>query len=194
MSRIITFSHQKGGVGKSTLAFNIAQNISSNARVCIIDMDRQGSLSQVSEMVAFDILDDVKVNDIEKLDYDFILIDTPPYLSENLTELFKISDLIVIPTRAGILDLFAIRGTIDLVKEAGQSKKAMIVFNLIKPNTTLTADILNEMKEFDIKIAETHISDLVAFTRSIVMSGVGGETNARMQLDNLTEEIIKEII
>ena len=132
-------------------------------------MDRQGSLSQVSEMVAFDILDDVKVNDIEKLDYDFILIDTPPYLSENLTELFKISDLIVIPTRAGILDLFAIRGTIDLVKEADQSKKAMIVFNLIKPNTTLTADILNEMKEFDVKIAETHISDLVAFTRSCLL-------------------------
>lgn len=46
----------------------------------------------------------------------------------------------------------AIRGTIDLVKETGQGKKAMTVFNLIKPNTTLTADILNEMKEIDLKL------------------------------------------
>lgn len=45
MARIITFSHQKGGVGKSTLAFNVAQNISNSARVCVIDLDKQGSLS-----------------------------------------------------------------------------------------------------------------------------------------------------
>lgn len=194
MARIITFSHQKGGVGKSTLAFNVAQNISKSASICIIDFDRQGSLAQVSEMVNFDIRSDVKLKDITKLDYDFVLIDTPPYLSENLSELYKMSDLIVIPTRAGILDLFAIRGTIDLVKEAGQDDKAMIVFNLIKPNTTLTADILKEMEDFEIKISKTQISDLVAFTRSILLSGVKGTSNAQTQIDELTKEILEEII
>lgn len=127
-------------------------------------------------MVSFDIRDNIELNKILELDYDFIIIDTPPYLSENLIELFKLSDLIVIPTRAGILDLFAIKGTINLVKEAGQSNKAIIVFNLIKSNTTLTKDIWKEMKDFGIKIAKTQISDLVAFTRSILMSGVGGES------------------
>ncbi|MDO5654587.1 MAG: ParA family protein [Flavobacteriaceae bacterium] len=193
MPRIITFSHQKGGVGKSTLAYNVAQNISKDAKVCIIDYDKQGSLSQISELVNFDILDNIKVERVVSLDYDFIIIDTPPYLSENLIELFKISDLILVPTRAGILDLFAIRGTIYLIKEAEQDSKAMIVFNLIKPNTTLTSDVQKEMKEFNIKIAETQVSDLVVFTRSILLGGVEGG-NAKSQIDSLTKEILEKII
>lgn len=57
---IITFSHQKGGVGKSTLAFNVAKKIYESANVCIVDYDKQGSLSQVSDMVYFDILEKIK--------------------------------------------------------------------------------------------------------------------------------------
>ncbi len=189
---IITFSHQKGGVGKSTLAFNLAQNISDNASVCIVDYDLQGSMMQISEMVDFDILERMPIDEIEQLDYDFVIVDTPPYLSEGLVELYEISDLIIVPTRAGILDYFAIGGTINLIKEAGQEDKAMIVFNLIKPNTTITDDILKEMKSFKVKIADTHISDLVAFTRSILMKGVSFDKNAQGQLDSLTEEIFNQ--
>jgi len=48
MPKFILITHQKGGVGKSTLAFNLASNIKEVTKTCIIDMDYQGSLVLVS--------------------------------------------------------------------------------------------------------------------------------------------------
>ena len=50
MPKIILITHQKGGVGKSTLTFNLAVNLVDNAKVCIVDMDYQGSLNKVREL------------------------------------------------------------------------------------------------------------------------------------------------
>ena len=44
-----------------------------------------------------------EIDEILKLDYDFIFIDTPPYLSNHLPKLIAIADLIIVPTKAGIL-------------------------------------------------------------------------------------------
>ena len=196
MPKIILITHQKGGVGKSTLCFNLAQNISRSAKVAVIDFDLQGSLSQLSEMVVdFDIIsyEENKI-DITKLEHDFIFLDTPPYLSNYLDELIKLSDLIIVPTKAGILDLLAVKNTIELIEENDCKDKILIVFNMIKPNTTLTLDILIEMEEYNVNIAKTHVSDLVAFTRSVVMQGVVQDKNAQKQIDNLSREVLTKLI
>ena len=43
MPKIILVTHQKGGVGKSTLTFNMALAIKNEAKTAIIDLDLQGS-------------------------------------------------------------------------------------------------------------------------------------------------------
>ncbi|WP_272023613.1 ParA family protein [Olleya namhaensis] len=196
MSKIILITHQKGGVGKSTLTYNLAQNISKNASVAVLDYDLQGSLSQLKNMVSgFDIIPFQKgKEDIEKLDYSFIIIDNPPYLSNYLKELIEIADLIIVPTKAGILDLLAIKSTIELIESENKKDKAMIVFNMVKANTSLTMDILLGLAEYNVKVANTHISDLVSFTRSVLMQGVSKDKNAQKQLDNLTREILNQLI
>jgi chromosome partitioning protein len=196
MPKIILITHQKGGVGKSTLCFNLAQNISENAKVAVLDFDLQGSLSQLSEMVEdFDIISYAKDKiDITKLEHDFIFLDTPPYLSNYLDELIKLSDLIIVPTKAGILDLLAVKSTIELIEEKDCKDKVLVVFNMIKANTTLTLDILIEMKEYNVNIAKTHISDLVAFTRSVLMKGVLQDKNAQKQIDDLSREVLTNLI
>jgi len=196
MGKVILITHQKGGVGKSTLAFNLAQNIAESASVAVLDFDVQGSLSQVKDMVSsFDIISYQKnIKDITNLDYDFIFIDTPPYLSNTLPELIQLADLILIPTKAGVLDLLAIKGTIELIQKEDKTNSAMIVFNMVKANTTLTLDILIGLEEYSIPIAKSHISDLVAFTRSVLIGGVKKEKNAQYQLDNLTKEVLTKLI
>ncbi|WP_343330514.1 ParA family protein [Polaribacter staleyi] len=196
MSKIILVTHQKGGVGKSTLTFNLAQNISKNAKVAVLDFDLQGSLSQLKELVTdFEIIPfKDEIDDIPKLDYDFIFIDTPPYLSNHLPKLIEITDLVIIPTKAGILDLLAIKGTLELIEDANKTADTLVVFNMIKANTTLTIDILIGLEEYNVKIANTHISDLVAFTRSVLVKGVKNDKNAQKQLDNLTKEILTKLI
>lgn len=192
MAKIILITHQKGGVGKSTLTFNLAQNFSNNSNVAVLDFDLQGSLSQLNEVVTnFDIIPFVEeINSISNLKYDFIFIDTPPYLSNHLSKLIQIADLILVPTKAGILDILAIKSTLKLIEHEHKSNSTLIVFNMIKPNTTLTQDILISLKEYNVPIAKTYISDLVAFTRSVIMKGVTNDRNAKFQLDQLTKEVL----
>jgi len=196
MPKIILITHQKGGVGKSTLTFNLAQNIASNSRVAVLDFDLQGSLSQLEELVTdFKIIPyQDKLESISELQYDFIFIDTPPYLSNHLAKLISISDLIIVPTKAGILDLLAIKSTLAIIEQEKRTIDTLVVFNMIKPNTTLTLDILIGLEEYNVKIATTHISDLVAFTRSVLLKGVSNDKNAQKQIDQLTEEILNKLI
>ena len=192
MPKIIVITHQKGGVGKSTLAFNLSQNIATISKVAVIDFDSQGSLNQLSEIItSFDIIPFVEdINTILNLDYDFVFIDTPPYLSNHLPKLIGLADLIIVPTKAGILDLLAISSTLKLIELEHKTDSTLVVFNMIKPNTTLTLDILIGLEEYKVSIAKTHISDLVAFTRSVVLQGVANDRNAQRQLDQLTKEIL----
>ena len=196
MPKIILITHQKGGVGKSTLTFNLAQNIAANSRVAVLDFDLQGSLSQLEELVTdFKIIPyQDKLESISELQYDFIFIDTPPYLSNHLAKLISISDLIIVPTKAGILDLLAIKSTLAIIEQEKRTMDTLVVFNMIKPNTTLTLDIVIGLEEYNVKIASTHISDLVAFTRSVLVKGVSNDKNAQKQIDQLTEEILTQLI
>lgn len=196
MPKIILITHQKGGVGKSTLTFNLAQNICRNAKVAVIDFDLQGSLSQLKKLVhQFDIIPYSKdIDSIKTLNYDFVFIDTPPYLSNHLPKLIAFADLIIVPTKAGILDLLAIKSTLELIEQENRTNNAMIVFNMVKMNTTLTLDILIGLEEYNVKIASTHISDLVAFTRSVLVNGVKNDKNAQKQIDNLTKEVLTKLI
>jgi chromosome partitioning protein len=190
MAKIILVTHQKGGVGKSTITYNLACNIRENAKVCIIDMDFQGSLINISELSEVPIFTAEKLNETIKSDYDFIFIDTPPYLNEKIVDLCNISDVIIIPTKAGVLDLLAIKSTIDIIKQAKSEKKALIVFNMIKPNTTLTKEIKAQLQEYNIMVSKNMLSDLVSFSRSVLVNGVEENHNAQKQIDNLTKEIL----
>jgi len=195
-TNIILITHQKGGVGKSTLVINLALNLASNAKVAIIDFDAQGSLIQLKSVIQkVDIL--VKPENIDligSLQYDFIFIDTPPYLSNSLLDLIIMADLIIVPTKAGVLDLMAISNTIELINQTGGLKKTKIVLNMVKPNTTLTLDILIELNKLKASVAKTHISDLVSFTRSVIRGGLGKDAKAISQIDNLTREVLTKLL
>lgn len=190
MPKIILTVHQKGGVGKSTLSFNLAVNLKENAKVCIIDFDAQGSLYQIRELSEVPIFLGEELKEVQNSDFDFIFIDTPPYLSSTLPELCNLADVIIIPTKAGVLDLLAIKSTIDIIGQSGNENKAVIVFNMVKPNTTLTEEIKNQLSEYNIRVSKNMISDLVAFSRSVLINGVEDNNKAQKQIDALTKEIL----
>lgn len=190
MAKIILITHQKGGVGKSTLAFNLATNINDVAKTCIVDLDYQGSLNNIQELSKVPIFTEDKLNDLIQSDFDFIFIDTPPYLSEKLPELCNLADVIVIPSKAGFLDILAISSTINIVEQSDNKDKAIIVFNMVKSNTSLTNEVKQQLSEYNIRVSKTMISDLVAFTRSVLVNGVSENPNAQKQIDNLTKEIL----
>lgn len=190
MAKIILTTHQKGGVGKSTLTFNLAANLKESAKVCIIDFDAQGSLYQVRDLSDVPIFLEDQLKKIQNSDFDFIFIDTPPYLSNKLPELCDLADVIIIPTKAGVLDLLAIKSTIDMIEQSGNEEKAVIVFNMVKPNTTLTDEIKDQLNEYNVRVSKNMMSDLVAFSRSVLINGVDNNNKAQKQIDALTKEVL----
>ena len=190
MPYFILTTHQKGGVGKSTLTYNLAINLKDKAKVCIVDMDVQGSLSDFKNFSPVPVLPPNKLSELKNSDIDFVFIDTPPYLSNKLPELCSLANVIIIPTKAGVFDVLAIRSTIEIVKQSKAEKKTLIVFNMIKPNTSLTEEIKTQLSEYDIKVAQTMISDLVVFSRSALHNGVEDNKKALSQIEALTNEIL----
>jgi chromosome partitioning protein len=195
MPKILTIASQKGGVGKSTLAVNLACSVAKYFRTAIIDTDPQGTVAQLAKMYeGIDVLP--YSNNISKLDYDVVFIDTPPYLFDKLEDILLISDVVIIPTKAGIADFLAIGNTIKHVEKAKKKNpklKAVIVLNLVKKGTSLTSEVIRELAKHDVPILKNQISDRVNFTRSIALkSGIFGirDHKAEKEIDNLSKEIV----
>lgn len=195
MPKIITLSHQKGGVGKSTLAVNLAHAFKDNIPTAIVDIDSQGSITETSErMLGVDVLK--YTGNLSNLPYGAIFVDTPPYLSDKLPMIYDESDLIVIPTKPGIYDVIACRKTISLVKDAQSRNKALkacIVLNMVNSSTTLTEDAKVELEQFGIPILKTKITERMNFIRSVALpDGIYStqDKKAIEELNQLTKEIL----
>lgn len=192
MSKIILITHQKGGVGKSTLTFNMALALHNDVRVAIIDLDLQGSLYKSRSSSNIPVFPPSELKNIKNLDFDFVFIDTPPYLTNELPSLCKMADAIVIPTKTGIYDLLAIEETIKIIRQLEKESITKIVFNMVKPNTSLTSEMKEALENYSIPVANTFVSDLVAYTRSPINNTLTDE-KAKSQMENLTMEILQLI-
>ena len=135
MPLVITLAHQKGGVGKSTLASNLRSYFSQVYKTALVDIDPQGSLAKLAKAFAeqkdresehvisrtdFDSFEELR----EKISsYDVVIIDTPPYLSSELESVFALSNIIIIPTKTSPLDFLAIGDTMELIKTHQQNNQ-----------------------------------------------------------------------
>lgn len=197
--KVITIAHQKGGVGKTTLAVNLAYCFAEDSKVAIVDADLQGSVSDLKEFLSgIDIMDLDSLLSGKLNGYDLIVIDTPPYLSSRLAELFSWSDYVLIPTKAGILDAMAIRATIALLRQSMALKpalKAGIVLNMVMPRTSLNEEVKEILSDYAIPLHLAMISQRVSYTRSPMTNSVfGGEDQrAKDEVVNLATEILERL-
>jgi chromosome partitioning protein len=195
MAKIITLAHQKGGVGKSTLTFNLAMSFQEHLNTCIVDTDPQGSLTNLSdELDGITIIQETQIDRIKDLNFEIIFIDTPPYLTNQLSELFTISDLVLVPTKAGIFDAMAIRATLHLIRESqvkNPNLKYGVVLNMLKHRSGLVPEAISLLNKFDALILKTKIYDRAAYVRSAALGRLGtDDPKASSELNQLTEEIV----
>ncbi|MDZ7936134.1 MAG: ParA family protein [Emticicia sp.] len=199
--RIITLSHQKGGVGKTTLALNLAACFKNGLKVAILDTDLQGSLSGIApEMDGFDFIPADRLNDINTLStqYDILIIDTPPYLMDTLPMLFSISDYVLVPSKVGFFDVMAIRSTLEILKLVMVQKpnlKFGVVLNMIKSRTSINDDIKKILESYGAPVLKTTVSDRVSYTRSSITNGVfsSDDQKAKDEIIALANEILNDL-
>lgn len=194
--KIITVAHQKGGVGKTTLSFNLAYCFKEGFKVALLDDDLQGSILGIKKFLnGIDVFSQSDISNIQQIQSDISIIDTPPYLTNRLLDLFAISDFVLVPTKVGLLDVMAIRATIGMIEEAKKNNpklKAGIVLNMVKHRTSLTDEIKEIIKEYSIPLLTSQITDRVSYSRSMITNGVlaGEDIKAKEEMMNLASEII----
>lgn len=198
--KIIAVSHQKGGVGKTSLTVNLALCYAYDLKVAVIDTDLQGSLQGIAPMITgVDVLqfEDYQndINKLKNLDYDILLIDTPPYLTDNLTAIFSISDYVLVPSKVSYVDIMAVRATIAMIqktKKKNPNIRAGLVLNMVKTGSTINDEIKELIKDLDIHLLDSTIGDRVSFTRSLILNGIyeTDDLKAQEEITNLAREVL----
>lgn len=198
--KIITVAHQKGGVGKTTLALNLAACFAQSLRVGVLDTDVQGSLSGIKDdldnitFVPFD----GRLERLPEQQFDILIIDTPPYLTNQLPDIFAVSDFVLVPSKVGFFDVMAIKATIEFLKQAEQKRPQLkygIVLNMVKPRTGLNKSVQDILNSYGASLLITTIADRVSYTRSAITSGVfaSDDDKAKDEITGLADEILTSL-
>ena len=132
---IITVCNTKGGVGKTTVAASIGGELfrrrpKKKHRVLLVDADPQGSLQKWRSnsdnediwppIVAFNQPILHKKGQLLKFaeDYDYIIVDTPPFDGGMATSAIMVSDLVIIPVEPSSLSVSEIKTVGNLIEQA----------------------------------------------------------------------------
>ncbi|MEM7060568.1 MAG: ParA family protein [Pseudomonadota bacterium] len=147
--QIVALTSQKGGSGKTTMTGHLAVEAvrTGNGPVAVVDTDPQGSMAgwgraRVAEdPIVFSASPGQLPAVIARLraeGFKLVFIDTPPAVTEAISTVVAMSDMVVIPTRPSPHDLRAVGATVDIVE---RYDKAMIfVVNSATRGARITAE------------------------------------------------------
>jgi chromosome partitioning protein len=177
---IIGVLSQKGGVGKTTLAINVAATIAAaGARVLLVDADPQASAMAWSSAreaePLFPVVGMAKPTlhrDLPRLaaDHEFVVIDGAPRVNELARSAILASDFVLIPVQPSPYDIWAAAETVRLVREAQQMKPglaAAFVVNRMIARTAIGRDAAAALAEFeDVPVLAAHLNQRVIYAES----------------------------
>jgi chromosome partitioning protein len=137
-ARVLALLSQKGGSGKTTIATHIAVALGADRRVVLVDTDPQRSAAawwrareaktpELVEAKAGAIV--ATLRSVRAAGAELVIIDSMPSVESDIGGIARASNFVLIPCRPSILDLRAVGGTVELVKQA--RVPAAIVLNAV---------------------------------------------------------------
>jgi chromosome partitioning protein len=130
MVKLIGLASTKGGVGKTTIALNLAAVLARRgARVVVIDADPAGHAAAVAELGALPypvtplLLEEVEASAVaawskavRAAEADFVVLDAPGALGAAFGAVIAIADLVLVPVGASMLDVRGAAETVGIIR------------------------------------------------------------------------------
>jgi chromosome partitioning protein len=213
----IAVTNLKGGVGKTTITTNLAVEFVHNGqKVCIVDtdlgqksaMEWSGSRSEHAPHIpVFGAISKQLNKEIAKLneEFDVVMIDGTPQLSELAERTVLASDLLIIPISPSIYDLRAFESFYEKVEQINSVREdqdlrrvsVFVIINRISEKTNLGKEIIEALSDYtEVKVFQTKLANRIAYAESATQgSGVyeWKDAKAKAEFNQLAQEVFKEV-
>lgn len=214
-NRIYLVGSEKGGVGKTSISFNLAVLRAKSGRaVLLVDADKQASSAMWASMRTEAGFEPALVcvqklgkigNDLLELKRNYeVIVDAGGADSVELRQAIAVADRWVIPVRPGQLDLFSMAKMKQLLEEVeekvSRAPDTFIVLNAISPSTREAEEARELLSENPhMPVANSQLVDRVAMRRAVMagcgvteLTGKGGSESANIEVLALYEEVFQE--
>jgi chromosome partitioning protein len=201
---------RKGGTGKTTCAIHLgvlAQ--SAGMKVAFVDMDPQRSLkawwtSRTADTPILLESDAKRLADVLRAaaaeGYGLAVIDTPPAVTFETAQVATLADLVLIPLRPSILDIYAVEGTAEVVKAA--KADALLVLNACHPpqgigEAPTTIEARKAMEGLSLPVAKASIAQRMDYTRALndgeAVNEFAPGSRAAIEMERLWREVHRRL-
>lgn len=210
-ARIIVVLNSKGGVGKSTVSFSLAGELHRRGhRVLVADCDIQATSMAWAHAAPDDTPLPAAVVNLsasrERLhqelrryldDYDFVIVDTPPYVESVSASALLVADFALVPLEPSPAALWAAKSVMALIERARKLNRALqaaIVANRVT-RTALCAAALGEFGRLGIPVLQSQIAKRVAFEEALLdgttVCALGRKARvAAAEIEALADEVL----
>ncbi len=174
--KVLSVLNQKGGVGKTTIAVNLADAFHrSGIKTMLVDSDPQGSArdwhSQSEGGNGFAVIGldrDTLATDLPRIvgDHELVVIDGAPQITKLAAAAIKISDLIIIPVQPSPYDLWAAADLVDLVQTRmamDDNLKACFMVSRAIQRTKLSGEVVEVLTGYGLPVLAAGTTQRVAY-------------------------------
>ena len=208
----IAITNLKGGVGKTTIATNLAAALTQrNKKVCIVDTDlnQHSSMEWASNrgeervhISVFGIMGGQLTTEIKQLreQYEYVILDGTPHVSELAKRTMIVSDLIIIPISPSIYDFRAFEAFLEHLEDVNRNRqefgleraKSLVVMNRMNERSKIGQQILSAVGHYDVQIMDTRLVNRTAYADTAT-DGIGvvegKDPKAKDEFNRFTDEL-----